>query len=489
MKSFAAACLACSAQALFTSTKATLTTGSASPYNGAGGVKPTTMEWGYDADELFVTATTGTESITAVDTDANTISGHVWFTYDPDTAAKELALGCVGLYTHTGTKYTPTWFVYKTDGTNAFGHADKLYDHATVLGVTGHAKVTGTHAATVIGTATTLAATPSAVSNLSVLKGSTANMETSKKMACMTKGKLGGIANLAAAKKLGEKLDTALVGTVKAFSSSKLGAGATEKGIKTDLTLVIAAPTAGTATASSGVTTYSGAGSVVAGVSSTKHSVSTWVASTTNVFINFDFEMKLASAVADTKKFQMGTCAKILASTNYMCVAMMVTGTSTANSGKWEFKAYSTTTKPASFTADVVADNAGAFGAAAYIKEFYAKSDDNKTTSAPISATTTGFLNNTKFAWAASTGAANKIADSGKTVAGSLQYKSVEADAAAATAVGTAIKDYAATSWTGVYSDASSAKGLWAEKALAASSSGSLALTAAAGAIALAMAF
>merc|ERR1719464_2696021 len=149
-----------------------------------------------------------------------------------------------------------------------------------------------------------------------------------------------------------------------------------------------------------------------------------------------------------------------------MCVAMMVTGTSTANSGKWEFKAYSTTTKPASFTADVVADNAGAFGAAAYIKEFYAKSDDNKTTSAPVSATTTGFLNNTKFAWATSTGAANKIADSGKTVAGSLQYKSVEADAAAA------------TSWTGVYSDASSAKGLWAEKALAASSSGSLALTA-----------
>merc|ERR1719464_2056191 len=289
----------------------------------------------------------------------------------------------------------------------------------------------------------------------------------------MTKGKLGSIANLAAAKKLGEKLDTALVGTVKAFSSSKLTSSNTEKGIKTDLTLVIAAPTAGTATASSGVTTYSGAGSVVAGVSSTKHSVSTW----------------LASAVANAKKFQMGTCAKILASTNYMCVAMMVTGTSTANSGKWEFKAYSTTTKPASFTADVVADNAGAFGAAAYIKEFYAKSDDNKTTAAAVSSTTTNFLNNSKFAWATSSGAANKIADSGKTVAGSLQYKSVEADAAAATAVGTAIKDYAATSWTGVYSDASSAKGLWAEKALAASSSGSLALTAAAGAIALAMAF
>merc|ERR1719350_1610933 len=475
MKSFAAACLAVSAQALFTSSKSTITTGGSAPYNGAGGVKPTTIEWGYDADELFITVTTGTESVTAVDTDANTISGHVWFTYDPDTAAKELALGCNGVYTHTGTKYTPTWFVYMTDGTNAFGSADKLYDHATVLGVTGHAKVTGTHAATVIGTATTLAATPSAVSNLSVLKGSTANMETSKKMACMTKGKLGGIANLAAAKKLGEKPDTALVGT--------------EKGLKTDLTLVVPAITAGAATASSGVTTYSGAGSVVAGVASTKHSVSTWVASTTNVYINFDFEMKLDAAVADTKKFQMGTCAKILASTNYMCVAMMVTGTSTAQSGKWEFKAYSTTTKPASFTADVVADNAGAFGAAAYIKEFYAKSDDNKTTAAPVSSTTTNFLNNTKFAWATSSGAANKIADSGKTVAGSLQYKSVEADAAAATAVGTAIKDYAATSWTGVYSDASSAKGLWAEKALAASSSGSLALTAAAGAIALAMAF
>merc|ERR1719350_1098719 len=442
MKSFAAACLAVSAQALFTSSKSTITTGGSAPYNGAGGVKPTTIEWGYDADELFITVTTGTESVTAVDTDANTISGHVWFTYDPDTAAKELALGCNGVYTHTGTKYTPTWFVYMTDGTNAFGSADKLYDHATVLGVTGHAKVTGTHAATVIGTATTLAATPSAVSNLSVLKGSTANMETSKKMACMTKGKLGGIANLAAAKKLGEKLDTALVGT--------------EKGLKTDLTLVVPAITAGAATASSGVTTYSGAGSVVAGVASTKHSVSTWVASTTNVYINFDFEMKLDAAVADTKKFQMGTCAKILASTNYMCVAMMVTGTSTAQSGKWEFKAYSTTTKP---------------------------------TAAPVSSTTTNFLNNTKFAWATSSGAANKIADSGKTVAGSLQYKSVEADAAAATAVGTAIKDYAATSWTGVYSDASSAKGLWAEKALAASSSGSLALTAAAGAIALAMAF
>jgi hypothetical protein len=235
------------------------------------------------------------------------------------------------------------------------------------------------------------------------------------------------------------------------------------------------------------------------GVASTKHTLTWWIASTTNVFLNYDFEMVMSAAVANTKKYQLATCAKILASTNYMCAGMMVVGTSTANSGRFEFKAWSSTTAPASFTADQDFDHASNFNSAPYIKEFYAKSDDNKTTTGPQSSTTTGWLWNAKFAWSASTGAGNKFSTDGKTINGSLQYLSTETNGTLATAVGTDIKAAIGTTWTGAYTDHTSASGKYANLALvevaaaaAAASTittGSFVFFAAAAAVALAMAF
>ena len=85
MKSFVTACLAAaSAQALLTSSVTTKTAGASAPFNSAGGTKATTLEWGYDADELFVNITTGAIVTTAVSANDDKISAHVYFSYDPD---------------------------------------------------------------------------------------------------------------------------------------------------------------------------------------------------------------------------------------------------------------------------------------------------------------------------------------------------------------------------------------------------------------------
>jgi hypothetical protein len=225
MKSFAAACLAVSAEALLKAATTAKVTGASAPFDVAGGVKATTFEWGYDAANLYINVTTGVISKTAMSADNDLLAIHAYFGFDANTATSQIALGCESKLNNTNSTQLVTWSVWKTAGTVFAASPSGVYSANTALDVSSVTKKTQAYsAAGALNTTQTLASDTTQVGNQILIAGSTGNMSTDKTTVdCMIKSKVSSIANLATAKGYGETLDAAFVAATNTYLTSILG--------------------------------------------------------------------------------------------------------------------------------------------------------------------------------------------------------------------------------------------------------------------------
>ena len=174
--------------------------------------------------------------------------------------------------------------------------------------------------------------------------------------------------------------------------------------------------------------------------------VTCWT-STTAVMIDVDIGMVSSAALANLKVYSAMVCYKLGAS-EFQCAAAKVSGVSSATYGNVKWLAYGSATAPAAADFSGVTaqlpDHSTVLGLTTkYYPLFEGNSIDTSSgvTAATKSSTFTSFKNNDDFFWSAT---GNTIT-SGTTFACRLQYKNTRADAAAATAVKTALDGWVAS--------------------------------------------
>lgn len=224
MKAFALALFAASTEAMMVTTVAKTTASLVTAFTE---LTSATIEWGYDATNIYVNVETVSVigAAAAQDTDKWQVGLLV-----PFHAANHWVIGCAISWNNSASTFTPTWlFMDPGAPIDLSGGAAKVYTDGDNLGTAKFARGGSATAANGVNAMTTDAA-DGTNTTYHILKGSSAKLDTAKTgLTCRTNAKLSGVADLATAAAINTLIDTGLA----ASSSVKVFFGSTTTGSST----------------------------------------------------------------------------------------------------------------------------------------------------------------------------------------------------------------------------------------------------------------